>query len=165
MSVSRLPPGRTLRSLTWLPRCETGSKPNDTSTLTTSSPESRRSLGNRRFQLERHNEDRRLGDAKRIEVFVFEGEGRGFAEVCNDLVEGFALGDEVQQWTLGDVAALFAWPDGGTDGSLAAHGGSVLQELREASSLVPAHRPMFLFVLNRSLDMAHSAHKAPGACS
>lgn len=102
----------------WLPRWETTSNPNDSKIRTTSGPESRRSLGNRRLELERYDDDRIRRDAEFTQILALERQRHHFTQVARDLVEGVALRDSAELGADCDVPGLYVRLNGGVNRSL-----------------------------------------------
>src|SRR5262249_9167301 len=104
VNVSRVPCSVTRRSLAWLPRVETTSKPNSPSARRTSRAESRLSFGGIRSHrhLVRHQKAGCGDETERSMILALEMEGNRLLEVRQHLVGRSTLGDHCHLETLRD---------------------------------------------------------------
>ena len=121
MSVCRGPSCGLRRSLRWLPRCETRWNPKLSKIPATCSPDSLRSPGNRRFEFERHEQDRCGSESKFFQLLVLKRKLKRFAQVRSHVIQRCPLRDNVKLRAFGDIPALVTRTNRRMDSALELH--------------------------------------------
>ena len=115
---SLFPPEETRRILTWLPFWLQTLKPNFVRIEITSFPESRLSLGTDGIHLECHNDWSTRVEPEFFEIFPFQVDREGLAEIHQGFVHRLALRDDGQMSRFGNKPTFVSRIDAHLNGTM-----------------------------------------------